>query len=192
MRHRNPDPTSLLSLATLMALVAVVHALPAGAADPAGTAPAASAAPADAAVPELRGGVAYTGVHRFDYNKDGHRNRVQFYLILKARPAVGKEGEPGYRKEEGSLRYRVYDLDTGKQVDSWNVGFNMGFPPADKPFPITNIRIEGKTARFDAIGMSWTVVDGGEGYEKDTVETDDGVRKRPMKTYGGDLKVGVP
>ena len=153
--------------------------------------PLAAASGADE-VPELRGGVAYTGVHRFDYNKDGHRNRVQFYLILKARPAVGKPGEEGYRPEEGSLRYRVYDLDTGKQVDNWSVGFNMGFPPSDKPFPITNIAIDGKTATFEAIGMKWTVVDGGEGYEKDTVEIDDGARKRVMKTYGGDLKVGVP
>ena len=64
-------------------LVLAILALPAGGAD----------------VPELRGGVAYTGVHRFDYNKDGNRNRVQFFLIFKARPAVGKKGEPGYRPE---------------------------------------------------------------------------------------------
>ena len=39
------------------------------------------------------------------------------------------------------------------------------------------------------MGMKWTIVDGGEGFEKDTVETDDGVRKRKMRTYAGDLKV---
>ena len=143
-------------------------------------------------VPELRGGVAYTGVHRFDYNKDGNRNRVQFFLIFKARPAVGQKDQPGYQPEEGSLTYRVYDLDTGKQVDNWSNGFNMGFPSSDRPYPLTNIAIEGKTATFEGMGMKWTVVDGGEGWEKDTVETDDGVRKRTMRTYAGDLRVGIP
>ena len=143
-------------------------------------------------VPELRGGVAYSAVHRFDYNKDGNRNRVQFFLIFRARPAVGTKGEPGYRPEEGSLSYRVYDLDTGKEVDSWTNGFNMGFPPSDRPHSLTDIVIEGKTATFEGMGMKWTVVDGGEGYEKDSVVTDDGTRKRTMRTYAGDLKVGVP
>ncbi len=152
---------------------------------PLASAPAASGAE----VPEMKGGVAYTGVHRFDYNKDGNRNRVQFFLIFKARPAVGKMGEPGYQPEEGTLTYRVYDLDTGKQVDNWANGFNMGFPPSDRPYPLTDIVIDGKTATFEGMGMRWTVVDGGEGYEKDTVETDDGVRKRKMRTYAGDLKV---
>lgn len=155
---------------------------------PLALAPAASAAE----VPEMKGGVAYTGVHRFDYNKDGNRNRVQFFLIFKARPAVGKKGEPGYQPEEGTLTYRVYDLDTGKQVDNWSTGFNMGFPASDRPFPLTDIAIDGKTATFEGMGMKWTIVDGGEGFEKDTVETDDGVRKRTMRTYAGDLKVGVP
>ncbi len=149
--------------------------------------------PAPAAdVPELRGGVAYTGVHRFDYNKDGNRNRVQFFLIFKARPAVGQKDQPGYQPEEGSLTYRVYDLDTGKQVDNWANGFNMGFPTSDRPYPLTSIAIDGKTATFEGMGMKWTIVDGGEGWEKDTVETDDGTRKRPMRTYAGDLKVGIP
>lgn len=149
-------------------------------------------AAAGAAVPELKGGVAYTGVHRFDYNKDGNRNRVQFFLIFEARPAVGKEGEPGYQPEEGTLTYRVYDLDTGKQVDSWSTGFNMGFPASDRPYPLTGIAIDGKTATFEGMGLRWTVVDGGEGFEKDSVETDDGVRKRSLRTYAGDLKVGSP
>ena len=151
----------------------------------------ASHAPA-ADVPELRGGIAYTGVHRFDYNKDGNRNRVQFFLIFKARAAVGKKGEPGYRPEKGTLTYRVYDLDTGKQVDNWSNGFNMGFPSSDRPYPLTDIAIDGKRATFDGMGMKWTIVDGGEGWEKDTVETDDGTRKRTMRTHAGDLKVGIP
>jgi len=151
-------------------------------------APAASAVE----VPELRGGVAYTEVHRFDYSKDGNRNRVQFFLIFKARPAAGKKGEPGYQAEEGTLTYRVYDLDTGKQVDNWSTGFNMGFPSSDRPYPLTEIAIDGKTATFEGMGMKWTIVDGGEGYEKDSVVTDDGTRKRTMRTYAGDLKVGIP
>ena len=66
----------------------------------------------------------------------------------------------------------------------------MGFPSSDRPYPLTDIAIDGKTATFEEMGMKWTIVDGGEGWEKDTVETDDGVRKRKMRTWAGDLKVG--
>lgn len=169
-----PAATSSLAAASLALAGALAFATLAPAAD----------------VPELRGGIAYTGVHRFDYNKDGNRNRVQFFLIFRARPAVGTKGEPGYQPEEGTLTYRVYDLDTGKQVDNWANGFNMGFPSSDRPYPLTDIAIEGKTATFEGMGMKWTIVDGGEGWEKDSVETDDGTRKRTMKTYAGELKVG--
>ncbi len=47
----------------------------------------------------------------------------------------------------------------------------------------------GRGSRTFRRGVKWTIVDGGEGFEKDTVETDDGVRKRKMRTYAGNLKV---
>jgi hypothetical protein len=54
---------------------------------------------------------------------------------------------------------------------------------------MSNISIQGNTARFEANGLQWTIVDGGEGYEQDKVTVDDGVRKREPRLYGGDLRI---
>jgi hypothetical protein len=140
---------------------------------------------------EIRGAVAYTEIVRFDYNKDGTRNRVQFWLEFKGRMAVGKPGDLGYQPEEGSIYYYLYDVDKQKRVANWLMGFSMmEGPPPSGPYPMTNIVIEGNTARFEAFNMKWTIVDGGEGYAKDRVTVDDGFRPRDMKTYDGDLRIG--
>jgi hypothetical protein len=139
---------------------------------------------------EVSGKIAYTEVIRFDYNKDGKKNQVQFWIELKVRPAVGKPGDSGYLPEEGSIWYYLYDIEDKKRVDNWLMGFNMmEGPPPTGPYPATNISIQGNTARFDAFDMKWTIVDGGDGYSKDRVTIHDGVRQRDMKLYGGDLKV---
>lgn len=78
---------------------------------------------------------------------------------------------------------------TGKHADSRSTGFNMGFHSSDRPYPLTEIAIFGRTATFEGMGMKWTIVDGDEGFGKDTVETDDGERKGKMRTCAGDLKV---
>ncbi len=140
---------------------------------------------------EITGAVAYTEIVRFDYTKDGTRNRVQFWLEFKGRPAVGKPGEPGYQPEEGTIYYYLYDVDNNKKVANWLMGFNMmEGPPPSGPYPMTNLVIEGNTARFEAFDMKWTIVDGGEGYAKDRVTVDDGFRPRDMKMYDGDLRIG--
>jgi hypothetical protein len=142
---------------------------------------------------EIRGAVAYTGIVRFDYNKDGTRNRVQFWLEFNGRPAAGKPGESGYQVEEGAIYYYLYDVDKKQKVSNWLMGFNMmDGPPPSGPYPMTNIVIEGNTARFEAFNMKWTLVDGGEGYAKDRVTVDDGFQPREMKMYDGDLRVGPP
>jgi hypothetical protein len=71
----------------------------------------------------------------------------------------------------------------------------MGFtmmegPPPSGPYPMTNLVIDGNTARFEAFDMKWTVVDGGEGYTQDRVTVDDGFKPRDMKMHDGDLRVG--
>jgi hypothetical protein len=55
---------------------------------------------------------------------------------------------------------------------------------------MTNLVIDGNTARFEAFDMKWTVVDGGEGYTQDRVTVDDGFKARDMKMYDGDIRVG--
>ena len=138
----------------------------------------------------ISGAVAYTEVIRFDYTKEGIRNRVQFWLEFKGRPAVGKPGNPDYRPEEGTISYYLYDVDKKQKVSTWLMGFSlMDSPPPSGPYPMTNIVIDGNTARFEAFGMQWTVVDEGEGFAKDRVMVDDGFRPRNMKMYDGDLQV---
>jgi hypothetical protein len=143
-----------------------------------------------AQLPEISGAVAYTEMFQFDYTKDGTRNRVQFWLEFKGSPALGKPGEAAYKPESGAIYYYLVDMDNEKQVDNWLMGFSMmEGPPPSGPYPINNIAIRGNTATFTAFGMKWTVVDGGEGYAKDTVRIDDGFKSRKMKMYGGDLSV---
>jgi predicted CXXCH cytochrome family protein len=142
----------------------------------------------------ISGAVAYTEIVRFDYTKDGVRNRVQFWLEFKGRSAVGNPGDSGYQPEEGAIWYYLYDVDKKQRVANWLMGFNMmEGPPPSGPYPMTNIVVEGETGRFEAFGMRWTVVDGGEGHTKDRVTVDDGFRPRQMRTYDGDLRiVSVP
>jgi hypothetical protein len=139
----------------------------------------------------ISGAVAYTEVLRFDYTKNGIKNRVQFWLEFNGRPAVGKPGDADYRPEEGAIWYYLYDVENKRKASNWLMGFSMmESPPPSGPYPMTNIIIEGNTARFEAFDMKWTVVDGGEGHAKDRVTVDDGFKPRSMKTYDGDLRIG--
>jgi hypothetical protein len=138
----------------------------------------------------ISGAVAYTEVMRFDYTKDGIKNRVQFWLEFKGRPARGKPGDPDAKPEEGAVFYYLYDVDKKEKVTNWLMGFSMmEGPPPSGPYPMSNLVVEDNTARFEAFGMKWTVVDGGEGYAKDRVTVDDGFKPREMKMYDGDLRV---
>lgn len=139
---------------------------------------------------EVSGAFAVTEAVRFDYDRDGERNRVQFWLEVTGRPAVGVPGDAGYRPEEGRLRYYMFDLDRQTKVFEWSIPLDMGGPPPDKVYPMENIRIDGATASFEAFSMKWTLVDGGEGIAHDTVTIDDGFRTRSKTFYAGDLRVG--
>jgi len=139
---------------------------------------------------ELSGAVSYTTVYRFDYNKDGNRNPVRFFIELKAVPAVGAEGQPGHRPEAGWVHYYVFDEEKKTRVEKWLEGFAMlNHDAVAAHHPATNIVISGNTATFEAFRMKWTVVDGGPGFASDTVTVDDGFRKKTMKLYAGDLVI---
>ena len=139
---------------------------------------------------ELSGSFAVTEVVRFDYTRDGHRNRVQFWMDVHGRPASGAPGSADHRAEEGFLKYYMFDVDRGVKVFEWTIPLDMGGPPPDRVYPMANIVIEGNTARFEAVNLRWTIVDGGEGIANDTVTIDDGFRTRSKTFYAGDLKVG--
>ena len=140
---------------------------------------------------EISGAVAYTDVLRYDYTGDGKRDRVQLWMEFSGHPAIGAPGDPGYQPESGSIRYYLQDADTGTKVMKWRQGLDMAGAPKDAPLPMTNISIEGNTARFEAFGMKWTIIDGGEGYEKDKIVVDDGYKTlETKKLYGGDIRIG--
>lgn len=139
----------------------------------------------------VKGAVAYSDVMRYDYTGDGKKNRVRFWLEFDGHSAVGKPGEPSYKPAAGSVRYLLKDDDDGTKVVKWRRGLDMEGAPKDTPFPMTDLVFDGKTARFDAFGMRWTVVDGGEGYQHDSIVVNDGFRTtEPMKLYAGNVWVG--
>jgi hypothetical protein len=149
------------------------------------------ALPVAAAEMIVSGAVAYTDVLRYDYNGDGKRERVRFWLEFDGHSAVGKPGEPGYKPAAGTVRYFLKDADDGTKVVKWRQGLDMQGAPRDTPFPMTDIEFDGKTVRFEAFGMRWTVVDGGDGYEQDKVIVNDGFRTSEVKKlYAGDVWVG--
>lgn len=139
----------------------------------------------------VKGAVAYSDVLRYDYTGDGKRNRVRFWLEFDGHSAKGTPGQPGYAPAAGSIRYFLRDDDDGTKVVKWRRGLDMEGVPRDVPVPMADLRFDGKTARFDAFGMQWTVVDGGEGYASDRIVVNDGFRQTDaMKLYAGDVWVG--
>lgn len=146
--------------------------------------------PSEISGPAVSGELAFSETLVFDYDRDGTQERVQFWIAFEARPAPG---EPSPEVESGSLRYYVYDLDGKRRVDDWMIGFNMtmggGFPRAGEAYPLTNVRITGRQAQFEIAGTAWTIVDGGDSWERDSIEVRDvnGVHKG--RFYGGDVRV---
>lgn len=147
--------------------------------------------PLQAAQPSgISGAVAYTEPIQFDYMKNGTRAPVQFWLEFKGTPALGDPGDKDYQPESGAIHYYLVDMDRKKKVDNWLMGFSMmEGPPPSGPYPMTDITIIGDKATFTAFDMTWTVIDGGEGYAKDTVRVNDGFSTRETRLYGGDLQV---
>lgn len=139
--------------------------------------------------PYLSGELAFSEILSFDYDRDGTRDKVQFWIVVEGQPAVGKDGEPGARPESGSIRYFVYDVERGKKIKDWLMGFNMGFPVADEPHPITHITVSGRTATFELRGATWTITDAGDTWDKDTIELKDASGVKKGRFYGGDFRV---
>jgi hypothetical protein len=154
--------------------------------------PASAAAPPPGA--SIYGELAFSETIGFDYNRDGTTDSVQFWIELKAQPAVGKPGTPGARAESGSVSYFVLDLKSGRRIDDWLLGLNMtglvgGFPVAGEEYPLTNIRVTGNTAQFDLRGSTWTIRDNGDSWEQDDIRIVTGGREREGRFYGGNLTV---
>jgi hypothetical protein len=140
--------------------------------------------------PSVSGELAFSETIVFDYDRDGTQERVQFWIDFEARPAPGG---PSPEVESGTLTYYVLDLESGQRVDDWMLGFNMtmggGFPRAGESYPLTNVRISGKKAQFDLAGTGFTIVDGGDSWQEDTIEVSGLSGVRTGRFYGGDVRV---
>jgi hypothetical protein len=151
----------------------------------------ASGAPTTPVPSSLHGELAFSDVIAFDYNRDGTLDRVQFWIEIRGEQAIGEPGSPGARPESGSVNYFVVDRASKRRIDDWLLGFNMGggFPVAGEPYPLTDISITDRTARFGLNGTTWTIVDRGKTWKKDKIEIETGGRKREGRFYGGDVTV---
>ena len=139
----------------------------------------------------IKGAVAYTEPLRYDYDGDGKRDRVQFWLEFDGLSAVGTPGQSGYEPASGTVRYFLQDVDDGRKITKWRHGLDMEGAPKDVPMPMSDIEFDGRTVRFEAYGMRWTVIDGGDGYASDRITVNDGFRTSDVKKlYAGDLWVG--
>lgn len=139
---------------------------------------------------EISGAVAYTDIVRFDYTRNGVRDRVQFWIEFTGKAAVGRMGEDGYLPAEGGIYYYLLDVEKKERVINWLMGFSMmSEPPPSGPYPMSNLIIQGNRATFEAFNRKWEITDGGAGFEKDRVLVDDGFKPKPMKMYDGDIRV---
>ena len=141
----------------------------------------------------IQGAVAYSDVLRYDYTGDGKRNRVRFWMEFDGHSARGTPGTPGYEPAGGTMRYFLRDDADGTKVLKWRQGLDMLGAPRDTPMPMTDLEFDGKTARFEAFGVRWTITDDGPGYENDKIFVNDGFRTvGPTKLYAGNLWIGPP
>ena len=141
----------------------------------------------------IRGAVAYTDVLRYDYTGDGKRNRVRFWMEFDGHSARGTPGTPRYVPAGGTMRYFLRDEDDNTKVLKWRQGLDMVGAPRDVPVPMTDLVFEGKTAKFEAFGVRWTITDDGDGYPNDKIYVNDGFRTVvPTKLYAGNLWIGPP
>jgi len=139
--------------------------------------------------PRLVGEVAYSEPMLFDYNRDGQSKQVQFWLSLDIKPARGKKGEPGYMKEEGTLRRFLKDIEKGVPVIGYDQFMMVPDNPLGKAVEVTDIAISGNTATFNVGPNRITVKVKGPGFANDSITVNDGMRDYPMTLYAGDLKI---
>jgi len=146
-------------------------------------------APAEDARPALTGSVAYAEPIGFDYDRDGVANTVQMWATLEVRPAVGREGEPGYLPEEGTLRRYLKDLDLDQPIAGYSIRNMVPDKPIGETVEVTDVKLNGKTMSFNVGDLRYTVTDGGPGYEKDTIVINDGLSAYPVSLFDGDLTI---
>jgi len=144
---------------------------------------------ADSERPTMRGDVAYAEPVKFDYNQDGTLKTVQLWASFEVKPAVGKEGEPGYLPEEGYIRRYMKDLALGAPVIGYSQFNMLPDSPLGERVPAVDIQLTGDRAIFRCGGLLYTIVNGGEGVVHDSITVNNGVREYPVHLLDGYITV---
>lgn len=141
------------------------------------------------APPDIVGKFAYSEVMDFDSDEDRQLERVQYWASFKIRESSGTPGSKDFIPEKGEISFYLVDVDTMEPVMD-SPKFTMGDIHAfEKPSRLQNIRIEGNTVSFQAGGATYTLKDGGPGYELDRFIVDDGKNQREIKMYDGNITI---
>jgi hypothetical protein len=130
----------------------------------------------------LNGEIFYSKPLRFDYDRDGTKNRV----VMASKFFIKRLRDGGYN---GYLQRYLYDIDKQKAV-TWYAKKNMlSEPPIGIDTEVSNVKQEGKTITFDVGNWHFTMTDGGKGYLSDKIIVNDGIRTKQVTMYGGEVEV---
>ena len=133
----------------------------------------------------LKGEIFYSKPLRFDYDKDGTKNRV----VMASKFFIKQLKDGSY---DGYFQRYLYDVDK-KAAVTWYAKKNMlSHPPIGIDTAVSNVKQDGKTVSFDVGNWHFTMTDGGQGYLSDKVIVSDGIRTKEVTMYGGDIEVFEP
>ena len=139
--------------------------------------------------PALTGEVAYAEPVAFDYDRNGTADEIQMWANFDVKPAVGKEGEPGYLPAEGTMRRYMKDIHTGQPILGFSMFNMLPDTPIGEPVQVTGITLSGNTMSFIVGDLHYQVTDGGQGYEHDSITVNDGLNDYPVTLFDGDLTI---
>ena len=139
--------------------------------------------------PQLVGEVAYSEPLVFDYDQDGKPNKIQLWVSVDVKPALGEKGQPDYRQEGGTLRRYMKDIELGVPAIGYNQFMMLPDNPLGESVDVSDISISGNRATFSSLKMLITVTDNGPGFENDSIVLYDGLREYPVSLFDGDLKI---
>ena len=139
--------------------------------------------------PALTGEVAYSEPVAFDHDRNGTADEIQMWANFDVKPAVGKEGEPGYLPAEGTMRRYMKDINTGQPVIGFSMFSMLPDTPIGDPVPVSDITLTGNTMSFFVGDLRYQIIDGGQGYQHDRITVNDGLNDYPLTLFDGDLTI---
>jgi hypothetical protein len=139
--------------------------------------------------PALTGEIAYAEPVAFDYHRNGKASLIQMWASFDVKPAVGKESDPGYLPEVGTMRRYLKDIETGQPVLGYSMFNMLPDTPIGEPVPVSEVILTDITMSFSVGPMRYPITDGGKGYQHDFITVNDGLNDYPVTLFDGDLTI---